>query len=426
MEKSTRPQEQLAKENRSGSFVDNMKLPIHRWFRYSAGFSAEWVQNMILEHKTENSYQVLDPFVGSGTTLLVADQLGVSSIGVEAHPFVARIGQAKLQWASPARAFHDKVIQIVDTAMSCSAASVPTVPKLMTDCYSDPVIRKLYRLRDAYLHWQDDTPASELAWLAITAILRSTSKAGTAQWQYILPNKEKKVVTEPYEALQAQVHRMMDDMNEFQQHQPASRAQLISNDARQLTTIPSGCIDLVITSPPYANNYDYADATRLEMTFWGEVESWGDLHDVVRNKLIVSSSQHAAKEKLQLEELLQRQELDAIRQELSLVCATLARERFQHGGKKQYHTMVAAYFSDVSKVFRELRRVCKPGSILCLMIGDSAPYGVYLPVDQWLGQLALSWGFRSYRFEKVRDRNIKWKNRKHQVPLNEGRLWIAG
>ena len=28
----------------STTFVDNMKLPIHRWFRYSAGFSAEWVK----------------------------------------------------------------------------------------------------------------------------------------------------------------------------------------------------------------------------------------------------------------------------------------------------------------------------------------------------------------------------------------------
>ena len=34
---------------RSGSFVDNMRLPIHRWFRYSAGFSAAW------EHEMEES-----------------------------------------------------------------------------------------------------------------------------------------------------------------------------------------------------------------------------------------------------------------------------------------------------------------------------------------------------------------------------------
>ena len=63
---------------------------------------------------------------------------------------------------------------------------------------------------------------------------------------------------------------------------------------------------------------------------------------------------------------------------------------------------------------------------MCWVVGDSAPYGVYIPVDDWLGTLAVSLGFKDYSFETVRGRNEKWKNRKHQVPLKEGRLWIDG
>ena len=51
-------------------------------------------------------------------------------------------------------------------------------------------------------------------------------------------------------------------------------------------------------------------------------------------------------------------------------------------------------------------------------------YGVYVPVDDWLGKLAISAGLKNYHFEKLRDRNTKWKNRKQRVPLKEGRLWI--
>jgi hypothetical protein len=40
--------------------------------------------------------------------------------------------------------------------------------------------------------------------------------------------------------------------------------------------------------------------------------------------------------------------------------------------------------------------------------------------------LALAAGFESWMFEKLRDRNIKWKNRKHRVPLCEGHLWVRG
>jgi hypothetical protein len=73
-----------------------------------------------------------------------------------------------------------------------------------------------------------------------------------------------------------------------------------------------------------------------------------------------------------------------------------------------------------------LRRVTDTGCRVCFVIGDSAPYGVYVPVDQWLGELALAAGFASCHFEKIRDRNIKWRNRKHRVPLHEGRLWVEG
>ena len=86
------------KKSRSGTFTDNMKLPIHRWFRYSAGFSAEWVEELVRSFRPGHSVRVLDPFAGSGTTLLSAAAAGAASIGFESHPFVARIGRAKLLW----------------------------------------------------------------------------------------------------------------------------------------------------------------------------------------------------------------------------------------------------------------------------------------------------------------------------------------
>lgn len=88
--------------------------------------------------------------------------------------------------------------------------------------------------------------------------------------------------------------------------------------------------------------------------------------------------------------------------------------------------MIAAYFHDLAKVFHSLRKVTEDGCKMCFVIGDSAPYGIYVPVDRWLGELAVNAGFQDFSFEKLRDRNIKWKNRKHNVPLKEGRLWING
>ena len=57
----------------------------------------------------------------------------------------------------------------------------------------------------------------------------------------------------------------------MQAEQKNSKAHIINDDARTFVGLSTGCIDLVITSSSYVNNYDYADATRLEMTFWGEI-----------------------------------------------------------------------------------------------------------------------------------------------------------
>ena len=412
------------KEKRYGTFVDNMKLPVHRWFRYSAGFSAEWVEKVIKERcQTKPDLLVLDPFVGSGTTLLAADRIGVSGIGVEAHPFVVRVAQAKLFWATSVNDFVEKAGFILNDARDLPFTDTK-YPKLIHRCFDETKLTQLDQLRRAWIANNDASPSSELVWLAITAILRPTSSAGTAQWQYILPNKTKKVVFEPFEAFQAQIRLMQSDMQNFQEQGIDAKASLLRSDARSCPEVKDNSIDLVITSPPYANNYDYADATRFEMSFWGEVGSWGDLHDAVRQYLMRSSSQHASKEKLVLEEILNQNILSPIYDELVEVCQKLGVERLSHGGKKHYHTMIAAYFFDMARVWHELRRICRSGAKICFVIGDSAPYGVYTPVDKWLGQLAVAAGFSAYRFEKLRDRNIKWKNRKHRVPLHEGYLWV--
>jgi hypothetical protein len=411
---------------RSGTFADNMKLPVHRWYRYSAGFSAEWVEQLVRQLSPSS---VLDPFAGSGTTLIAAEAAGALAYGYESHPFVAQIAAAKSCWHQSAGEFFDSAKELLTTASKCQPSDMGVVPELLVKCYTPEVLQQLYALRDAYRSCVShfDPKISKLLWLALTAILRSCSFVGTAQWQYILPNKRKSKSSNPFPAFEQKISDMLEDIIFLQKTNCRSDAKVLLHDARLTPdSIPLNSIDLVITSPPYPNNYDYADATRLEMTFWGEIRGWCDLQHAVRQFIIRSCSQHATAEKLQLEKLLADPSVESIREELSSVCSELAEVRQTKGGKKAYHTMIAAYFCDLSKVFQALRPVCKLGGNVCFVIGDSAPYGVYVPVDAWLGKLALAAGFKSFSFEKIRDRNIKWKNRKHDVPLFEGHLWIKG
>lgn len=410
---------------RSGTFVDNMALPVHRWFRYSAGFAAQWVEQVLKEWGIGHGHIVLDPFAGSGTVSIVCDTLGIESIGVEAHPFVARICKTKLMWATPPERVAEFAAQVLKNARS-QKPKTSDYPSLIQRSFDENALGVLNGLKASWASLQDKSPECELVWLALTAILRPTSRAGTAQWQYILPNKTKKKIVQPLLAFQRQIEVLKSDIRWMQSRAQQTRAHIIAGDARTLANSTSEKADAVITSPPYANNYDYADALRFEMTFWGDVSGWGDIHDAVRKYLIVSSSQHSSRERLKTEELLETEAVKPIRDELKQVVQKLALVRERHGGKKHYHTMIAAYCRDIGLALYQLRRVCRPGARMCWVIGDSAPYGVYCPIEKWIGELALAAGFERYRFEKLRDRNIKWKNRKHRVPLKEGLLWIEG
>jgi hypothetical protein len=417
---------EVQKPDTTTTFGANLALPIHRWFRYSAGFSASWVRELLLQHHKPGGSNVLDPFVGSGTVLIESMYAGDTSIGLEAHPFIARIAQAKLDWNVNPQHFSTYCQALMATARTIGGTS-EGYPMLITRCFPPGTLAHLDALKQAFHQHADDSPYAELAWLALGAIIRECSPVGTAQWQYVLPKKRKANPADPFTAFAAKVALMCSDMTIAQRHHRLQgKTKIVQEDARCCASVPSDWADLIITSPPYANNYDYADATRLEMSFWGDLSSWGDLHQSVRQFLIPSCTQHVARQVRQTHVLLGDPLLEPIVEEITTICQQLEMEREQHGGKKPYHTMIAAYFQGMAQVWQALRRVARHPSQVCFVIGDSAPYGIYVPVERWLGELALAAGFTSYRFEKTRDRNTKWKNRKHRVPLHEGHLWVQG
>lgn len=405
----------------STTFGGNLALPVHRWFRYPAGFGARWVADEVGRRRAR---RVLDPFAGSGTTLLAAQAVGAEAAGIELHPFVARVARAKLLWTSDAEDFRSRALQIASDSRD-RRPDLTRASGLTTRCFPPESLEPLLALRDTIDHHRRGDEVDELLWLALVGILRRCSPVGTAQWQYVLPDRTKARVALAPDAFRDQVDMMSRDMSSRRSAQPSPpRTQLCESDVRQPFTVGEGWADLVITSPPYANNYDYADSARLEMTFLGDITSWSDLNPL-RRKLVRSSTQQMTR--YDGEAVLRTSPgLDPIRGELAETYARLAEVRRTRGGRKVYHSMIVAYFDDLATAWRQIRRSTAPGGQVCFVVGDSAPYGVHVPVERWLGALAVAAGFHDWHFEKVRTRNDRWENRKHRVPLHEGHLWVTG
>lgn len=413
-----------------GTFKASLRSPIHRWFAYPAGFSYKGVEEAFRLYGIGSGMTVYEPFAGTGTTNIVAKKQGIHSVGIEAHPFVYFVAQTKLFWEFDMCVLRREIDSLMleignaGTHNLGQAELEASFPELVRKCYSPVKLARLWVCREAILALSP-SPFRNLAKLGLTNILRTLSDVETG-WPYIAPNKPKISSSDIFGALHDQLYLMAEDINQTLQHTcPGAKTHLIEGDSRRYhEIIETDSVDISFTSPPYLNNYDYADRTRLETYFWGEAKSWSDITKKVRSKLIMSATTQAVRrgfnENCAMSTALRTVAPD-IATSLQDKVSQLAELRKVKGGKKSYDMMVAGYFNDMLPVLKETYRVLKPGAALILVLGDSAPYGVHIPTDVYLGEIGTAIGFKRYEIEDLRVRGDKWKDnpQRHKVALKE-------
>jgi DNA modification methylase len=423
-----------------GTFQDSLRAPVHRWFTYPAGFSFKAVEETFRLYNIKPGMVVYDPFGGTATTNIVAIQNGVRSFGVEAHPFVHFVGSTKIYWDFDFPNLLREIDELLDHIKALiehqdiAAISVEDIfPELVCKCYSREKLACLYLCREA-INRLAPTPFRNFAKLGLTNLLRSIADVATG-WPYIAPQKAKKITNSSssniIEKLRDQLYQMYGDLQAvYNSEQCNGQATFILGDSRRRqNAIENESVDLVFTSPPYLNNYDYSDRTRLEMYFWGEAKSWGDITQKVRTRLIMSATTQVLRSEYTKGKLLSDNFCEIVPDvavELKPKVDELTLRRLQKGGKKSYDIMVAGYFNDMLQVFQETFRVLKPGGKFLLILGDSAPYGVHIPTDLYLGEVGKAVGFADYTIEDLRERGGKWKDnpQRHKVSLKESILTL--
>ena len=415
-----------------GSFQDSMKAPVHRWFTYPAGYSYKFVEAKIEENKLEPGCWIADPFLGTGTTSLAGKMGGINSLGIEAHPFVYWVAQTKMRFDYDLNILFRDIQKIINIAKSTVNYQYNDLwPELVSKCFGEDNLHKLYALKKAILESDIDTFHIDFLKLALTATLRIVTTAGSG-WPYIAPSKYARKVIErdAFKEFEKQCMLMLSDLSYVRSlGMPYSEHKIIQGDARKLSlyTLPES-IDLIITSPPYLNNYDYADRTRLETYFWGIYKSWGEITRNVRDNLMVAATTQVRLGKMNgITDCPTIKRLSPdIHEQLVQIIHQLTDMRMIKAGKKTYDYVVASYFEDMVKVLSEAYSVLKPGRQFILVLGDSAPYGVHIETEKIIGQLAVAVGFRKYELEMLRKRGDKWAHnpQRHTIPLRESVLTI--
>jgi len=171
--------------------------------------------------------------------------------------------------------------------------------------------------------------------------------------------------------------------------------------------LESQSVSIVVTSPPYLNNFDYAEMTRMHLYFWGWAASWGEISAKVRSQLIVNTTT-ALKGHKEIQGEHRQQINSSLREELDELVKTLREKRRLRAGKKEYDLLVFPYFAQMTSVLRECRRALMPNAPIHIVVADAALYGTHISTPQILASVLTHIGFQDVRCDLMRTRGHRW------------------
>lgn len=393
--------------------------PFDRWFRYPAGFASDYV-GMLLDRLDLGEGTVVDCFAGSGVTGTAARARGLDFAGIEAHPLVAELAQLKLRPLAHAEAVKIGAQHVLEQAKQAYAdTDTESETDLVLRSFSTDTVRKLVALRSAVNSSPDREAAAYLKW-ALLGTLRDVAEVKVG-WPYQRPGVARK--PRYADALARFVERagvIADDLDSVKSASTA--AQVVVGDSTSSASWEAleGRGAACIASPPYLNNFDYADATRLELYFWGAATTWREMCTEVRADMLTATTQQSSvkAKRAALDELLGLPGTDRV----SPIVEELATARQARDGRtKEYDQVIPAYFVGIHGVLQHLARYLAPGSTALWLIGDSAPYGVYVDTPALIGECATGVGFEVVDDVPLRVRGNRWSSNadRHGVPLSE-------
>jgi hypothetical protein len=403
--------------------------PFDRWFRYPAGFASDYAVYLLSRLGIRRGETIVDCFAGCGVIGTAARASGLAFAGIEAHPMIAELAALKLQVGiSPSEVRHaaQRAIRKALLVKSTRGHRQPRVedhkaePSLLGRSFAPETLSDLLALRKAVREERNNVVRPYLKW-SLLACLRDVANVKVG-WPYQRPGVVRKPRhTDVVQRFQQRVDFVVQDLGSLTDDGLERR--VVVGDSRLSTPwaaalgdrLAEGCV----SSPPYLNNFDYADATRLEAYFWGEVTSWAQLCARIRADMLTATTQQSSTGERQ--DSLAALSSSAIGEQVRQLTADLSTARRLRSRGKEYDQVIPAYFRAIATVLDNLAARLVPGAPVAWLVGDSAPYGVYVDTPALIGILSTDYGFETEADVALRERGRRWatpKNR-HTLPLTE-------
>ncbi len=395
--------------------------PAHDWYRFVLSYPPHLVRTYIERFELSARNLVLDPFCGTGTTIVECKKNGIPSAGLEAHPFSHLASATKIDWSPDPSVLERQAKRVADaTLKALDADGIVDDPQplllnerpvrssrklspeqeklLLTNSISALPLHKTLVLLDAIRAIAETSMQPHMLLALGKALIGPIGNLHFGPEVGVGPQKADAAVVTPW---LSGVNRMAEDIRTLA---PKSKVPSVAHhvDSREIpTSISPNSIDAVITSPPYPNEKDYTRMTRLETVILGYVTSKQELQRLKRT-LVRSNTRGVYKSDTDDQWVTRHPEIQRLAAAIEARRLELGKTS---GFERLYARVTKLYFGGMARHLSDLRRFLKPGARLAYVVGDQASYlRIMIRTGQILGSIAEELGYEVTALDLFRTR----------------------
>lgn len=396
------------------SYQGNRNAPGLRWLKYKEGFSSQLVTNLI---EMVNPKKVLDPFAGICTTPLIATGLGLEATGIEIMPVGVLAGSAIAESANGIcpNTFAEQSASLLKSLKTNSSLSEYVFPhvRITRGAFSQKAESEVAIARQ-YIESISDAGLRTLLDLACMSVLEEAS-CTRKDGQYLRWDKR---ANRPLrsgvdlgeiptfgDALKRRLAEIAEDIPHLKKQFGGGHANLVTGSCLEiLKDIPDEEFDMVITSPPYANRYDYTRTYALELAWMGyNQQDFSTLRQRMLSSTVENKTKRKALSEYYEEDRGEFNKAERLYNEQAAVHEVLhiLKGKTDELSNKSVLRLIEQYFFEMAVVISELGRIVRPRGVV-IMVNDNVQYhGEELPVDFILADFAEGVGFHCENIWKL-------------------------